>query len=73
MRAQSEFCLLVPPRVARLLERAFQEVRRREGQDLSDAECLVRVARHFKEVHGKRMQEEKDPAAPLAEGSGDRG
>ncbi len=75
MSAQDEFSMLVPPRVARLLERAFQKVRRREGRHLTDAECLVRVARHFKDVHGRRMQEAKDATAapPGGPGSRDRG
>jgi hypothetical protein len=73
MSARSDLELLVPRRVAKLMERTFRAVRRAEGQDLSDGECLVKVAEHFIRVHGKRLPADAAAAPPDAAGSGDRG
>jgi hypothetical protein len=70
MSARSDLELLVPRRVAKLMERTFRAVRRAEGQDLSDEECLVKVAEHFIRVTGSGCRQTRPPLRRTPRGAG---
>lgn len=61
MCAREELSIRVPRRVAELMDAAFRAARRKAGRELSPAECLVEIARHFTETWKGVVSERSTP------------